>query len=92
MKFFEKLVIFSQLAINVLNLWTTAAEGKFKYFITASINAEQLPCRSPLESSSAFWKSGENINLQELTNPMLVGYNFPENLTADAAVVTFQNV
>ena len=39
--------------------------------------------RSPLESSPVFWKSGENFNLEELTNPMLVGYNFTENFTVE---------
>ena len=39
-------------------------------------------CRSLLESSSVFWKSGENFNLKELTNPMLAGDNFMENFTA----------
>ena len=37
-------------------------------------------CRSPLETSSVFWKSGENFNLEELTNPMFLGYNFTDNL------------
>ena len=40
-------------------------------------------CRSLLESSSVFWKSGENFNLKELTNPMLAGDNFMENFTAE---------
>ena len=43
-------------------------------------------CRTPLESSSVFWKSGENFNLEELTNPMLVGNTFTENFTAGIAV------
>ena len=43
-------------------------------------------CRSPLESSFVFWKSGENFNLEELINPMLAGYNFTENFTVDVAV------
>ena len=81
---------FSKLAKNRLQIWTTAAE--FKYFITTLINAEQLSCRSPLESSSASWKSGENFNLEELTNSMLVGYNFTENFTVDVAVGIFRNV
>ena len=52
---------------------------KFKHFITAVINA----CRSPLDNSSAFWKSGENFILEELTNPVLVSYNFTENFTVE---------
>ena len=48
--------------------------------------------RSPLETSSVFWKYGENINLEELINTMLVGYNFTEDLTKDVAVGTFGNV
>ena len=36
-------------------------------------------CRTPLESSSVFWKSEENFNLEELTNPILVGNKFTEN-------------
>ena len=40
-------------------------------------------CRLLLESSSVFWKSGENFNLKELTNPMLPGDNFMENFTAE---------
>ena len=40
-------------------------------------------CRSPLETSSVFWKSGENFNLEELTNLILVGYNFTENFSVD---------
>ena len=39
-----------------------------------------------------FWNSGENFNLEELINSMLVGYNFDENLTVDVAVGTFRNV
>ena len=38
-------------------------------------------CRSLLESSSVFWKSGENFNLEWLTNPMLVGYSITCNFT-----------
>ena len=49
-------------------------------------------CRSPLETSSVFWKSGENFNLEELINPMLAGYNFTENITVDVALGVFQNV
>ena len=63
----------------------------FKYFITALINAEQLLFRSRLEISSVFWKSGENFNLEELTNPMLVGCNFPDNFTVDVAMGISQN-
>ena len=48
--------------------------------------------RSPLESSSVFWKSGENFNLEELTNPMLVGDNFTENFTVDVDMEIFRNV
>ena len=44
-KFLEKYLgrgaIFSKLAYNVLQIWV--AVGKFKYFITAWINAEQRP-------------------------------------------------
>ena len=39
-----------------------------------------LSGRSPLESSSAFWKSGKNFKLEELTNSILAGYSFTENL------------
>ena len=49
-------------------------------------------CRSPLETSSVFWKSGENYNLEELINLMLVGYNFTENLTVDVAMGILRNV
>ena len=38
--------------------------------------------RSPLESSTVFWKSEENFDLEELTNTVLVGDNF----TADVAM------
>ena len=48
--------------------------------------------RSPLETSSVFWISGEKFNLEELINLMLVGYNFTENFTKDVAVGTFQNI
>ena len=43
-------------------------------------------CGSPLETSSVFWKSGENVSLEELINAMLVGYNFIENFTVDVAM------
>ena len=49
-------------------------------------------CRSPLESSSVVWKSGEKVNLEELTNPVLVGYNSTGNFTVDVAVGIFRNV
>ena len=49
-------------------------------------------CRSPLETFSVFWKSGETFNLEELINPMLAGYNFTENFTVHVAVVIFRNV
>ena len=49
-------------------------------------------CKSPLETSSVFWKSGENFSLAELINPMLVDYNFIENFTVDVAVGIFRNV
>ena len=49
-------------------------------------------CRLPLETSSMFWKSGENFNLEELTNPKLIGYNITENFTVDFAVGFFRNV
>ena len=49
-------------------------------------------CRSPLETSSVFWKSGENINLEELINPMSVRYNFTDNFAVDVVVGIFQNV
>ena len=48
--------------------------------------------RSPLETSSVFWKSGENFNMEELINSMLVGYNFTKNFTVDVAVAIFRNV
>ena len=43
-------------------------------------------CRSPLETSSVFWKSGENFNMEELINSMLVGYNFTKNFNVDIVV------
>ena len=49
-------------------------------------------CRTPLESSSAFWKSAENFNAKQLTNLMLANDNFTENFTADVPVGIFQNV
>ena len=48
--------------------------------------------RSPLETCSVFCKSGENFNLEELINPMLVGCSSTESFTEDAAVGTFRNV
>ena len=45
-----------------------------------------------LESSSAFRKFEEKSNLEELTNPMFVGYNFIENFTVDVAEGIFRNV
>ena len=48
--------------------------------------------RSPLETSSVFWKSGENFDLEELINSILVGDNFTENFTEDVAVGFFRNV
>ena len=39
-----------------------------------------------------FWKSEENFNLEELTNPMLVGDNFTEIFTAEVAMGIFRNV
>ena len=47
-------------------------------------------CESPQEISSVLWKSGENFHLEELINPMLVGYNFTENFTVDAAEGIFR--
>ena len=47
---------------------------------------------APLESSSVFWKSGENFNPKQLTNLMLAVDNFTENYTADIHVRLFQNV
>ena len=47
--------------------------------------------RSLLETSSMFWKSGENLNMEELINPMLTGYNFTENFTVDIAVKISRN-
>ena len=38
------------------------------------------------------WKFGENFNLEDLTNPMLVGYNFTGNFTVDVAEGIFRNV
>ena len=40
-------------------------------------------CRSPLESFCEFRKSGENFNLEELKNPILVGCNFTKIFTVD---------
>ena len=72
---------------------------KFKYFITALINDQQVllliswaTTLSLLESSPVFWKSGENFDLEELTSPMLVDCNFTENFTVDIAVGIFRNV
>ena len=39
-----------------------------------------------------FWKSGENFNMKQLTNLMLVGYNFTENFTVDLAMGILQYV
>ena len=50
------------------------------------------PYDLPLETCPVFWKSGENFNLEELINPMLVGYKFTENCTVDVAVRIFWNV
>ena len=49
-------------------------------------------CRTPLESFSVFWKSGENFNLEQLTNHMLARNNFTENFNADVPVEIFRNV
>ena len=40
-------------------------------------------CRSPLGSFSELRKSGENFNLEELTNPILAGCNFTKNFPVD---------
>ena len=48
-------------------------------------------CGTPLESSSVFWKSGENFNPKQVTNLMLVDNNFAENFTADVPVGVSQN-
>ena len=55
---------------------------KFKDFITA-LMLNNYSCRSPRESFSKFRKSGENFNLEELTNPILAGCNFTKNFTVD---------
>ena len=52
----------------LLNLHVTLSNletllWKFKYFITV-LMLNNYSCRSPLESSSVFWKSGENFNLE----------------------------
>ena len=49
-------------------------------------------CEAPLESSSVFWKSGENFNPKQVTNLMLVDNNFTENFTADVPVGIFRNI
>ena len=59
---------------------------KFKYFITALIDAEQLLLWITSRNLFVFLKSGENVNLEELINAMLVGYNFTENFTVDVAM------
>ena len=48
-------------------------------------------CRSLQEISSAFWKSRENFNLEELMNLILVAYNLTENFIVDVAVEIFRN-
>ena len=48
-------------------------------------------CRTPLESSSVFEKSGENFNPEQLTNLMLADNSFTENFTADVPVGIFHN-
>ena len=68
---------------------------EFKYFMTALISDEQLllnPVITSKKLSPVFWKSGENFNLEELTSPMLLGYNFTENFTVDAVLGIFRNV
>ena len=47
--------------------------------------------RSLLETSSVFWKSRENFNLEEFMNPILVAYNLTENFIVDVAVEIFRN-
>ena len=49
-------------------------------------------CRSSVENTSVFWKSEGNFNLEELPNPVLVGYNFTDNLNVDFAVGIFWNI
>ena len=49
-------------------------------------------CGTPLESSSVFWKSGENFNPKQLIKFMLADGNFTENFTADVPMGIFQNV
>ena len=49
-------------------------------------------CGTSLESSSVFWKSGQNFNPKQLTNLIMADYNFTENFTADFPVGIFQNV
>ena len=49
-------------------------------------------CGTPVERSSLFWKSGENVNPKQLKNPMLADNNFTENFAADVPVGIFQNV
>ena len=45
-----------------------------------------------MENTSIFWKSGGNFNLEELSNPVLVGYNFTDNFNVDVAVGIFWNI
>ena len=57
---------------------------KFKYFITALINAEQL----------LLWIPSRNLFcvLKIWGNSMLAGYNFTKNFPVDVAGVIFRNV
>ena len=43
-------------------------------------------CRSLLETSSVFWKSGR------INKPHVGGYNFTENFTVDITVEILRNV
>ena len=64
---------------------------KFKYFITALINVEQLLLQITSRNLFYVLKSGENFDLEESINPMLAGYNFTDNFTVDVAVGIFRN-
>ena len=66
--------------------------GKFKYFITSLMNAEQLLLQITRRNVFLFWKSGEKFNLEGSINPMLVGYNFAGNFTVDVAAGIFSNI
>ena len=66
---------------------------KFKYFIRALINVEQLLLQiTPRNVFLCSENLEKKFNLEELINPMLVCYNFTENFTVDVVVEIFQNV